>query len=77
MSTKPGQLHDYVAAVRARLDEFDDLADTDRERVTAWLDWVDAWKSRRDPTVDPRLIRGLNPPAPPRPRTRSPFLLGP
>lgn len=59
----------YVEALRACLLELDD---TDRDRVAAWCDWVEAWADLSDPTGDVRKIVGLDEPEP----TEAPFWWG-
>jgi hypothetical protein len=51
------ETREYVAALRDRLPELDVV---DRERISAWCDWAEAWAEGADPVANPRQIHGLD-----------------
>jgi hypothetical protein len=51
------QVRRYMDAVRARLPG---LHEEDRNRISAWCEWVENWIQRADPVANPHLITGLD-----------------
>jgi hypothetical protein len=49
----------YVAALRVATADLP--ADT-QARIAAWCDWAEQWAARSDPTANPDLVTGLEPP---------------
>jgi len=48
---------DYVAALRATLDDVDE---PERQRLASWCDWAETFAARSDPTQNSARVRGLD-----------------
>ena len=51
------EVREYVAVLRLQSES---AAADDRERLTRWCDWAEAWSRRADPTVNIARVAGLD-----------------